>query len=47
MTGRIYACGSYEEALCIIGEHVNITGDEETENMDEGMQMDLGERLQK
>ena len=41
MTGRIYACGSYEEALCIIGEYVNITGDEETEDMEEGMQMDL------
>lgn len=25
MTNRIYACGSYDEALCIIGEYVNIT----------------------
>lgn len=41
MTGRIHACGSYDEALCMIGEYVNITGDEETEDMEEGMQMDL------
>ena len=41
MTERIYACGSYEEALCVIGEYVNITGDEEAEDMEEGMQMDL------
>ncbi len=41
MTERIHACGSYEEALCIIGEYVNITGNAETEDMDEGMQMDL------
>lgn len=25
MANRIYACGSYGEALCIIGEYVNIT----------------------
>ena len=41
MTGRIYACSSYGEALCVIGEYVNITGDEEAEDMEEGMQMDL------
>lgn len=41
MTGRIYACSSYEEALCIIGEYVNIIGDEEAEDMEEGMQMNL------
>ena len=41
MTERIHACGSYEEALCIIGEYVNITGNEETDDMEEGMQMDL------
>ena len=29
MTGRIHECGSYDEALCIIGEYVNITGGEE------------------
>ena len=41
MTARIHACGSYEEALCIIGEYVNIIGDEEAKDMEEGMQMDL------
>ena len=41
MTDRIHACGSYDEALCVIGEYVNITGDEEAEDMGEGMQMDL------
>ena len=41
MTARIHACGSYDEALCIIGEYVNITGDEEAKDMEEGMQMDL------
>ena len=41
MTGRIYACGGYDEALCIIGEYVNITGNEEAEDMEEGMQMNL------
>lgn len=25
MTGRVFGCGSYSEALCIIGEYVNIT----------------------
>ena len=25
MSQRIYACGSYDKALCIIGEYVNIT----------------------
>ena len=41
MTGRIHECGSYDEALCIIGEYVNITGEDETEDMDEGMGMRL------
>lgn len=41
MTERIHACGSYDEALCIIGEYVNIIGDEEAEDMEEGMQMNL------
>ena len=41
MTGRIHACGGYDEALCIIGEYVNIIGDEEAEDMEEGMQMRL------
>lgn len=41
MTERITACGSYDEALGIIGEYVNITGEDETEDMDEGMGMRL------
>ena len=40
MTERIHACGSYDEALCMIGEYVNIT-EEETEDMEEEMQMNL------
>lgn len=31
MRDRIRASGSYDEALCIIGEYVNITSDEEEE----------------
>ena len=31
MTDRIYLSGSYGEALCIIGEYVNITSDGDTE----------------
>lgn len=38
MSSRVFACGSYDEALGIFGEYVNITGDEE---MDEGMGMQL------
>ena len=41
MTDRIHECGSYDEALCIIGEYVNITGGEESEDEDEGMGMRL------
>ena len=41
MTERITGCGSYDEALGIIGEYVNITGEDETEDMDEGMGMRL------
>lgn len=41
MAGRIHECGSYDEALCIIGEYVNITGSEESEDEDEGMGMRL------
>ena len=41
MTCRIHECGSYDEALCIIGEYVNITGGEESEDEDEGMGMRL------
>ena len=41
MTDKIHASGSYDEALCIIGEYVNITGDEEREDIDEGIDMNL------
>lgn len=41
MTDRIYESGSYDEALVIIGEYVNITGDEDSEDIDEGMDMQL------
>lgn len=41
MTCRIHECGSYDEALCIIGEYVNITGGDESEDEDEGMGMRL------
>lgn len=37
MTSRVFSSGSYEEALGIIGEYVNITGIGEEENMDGGM----------
>ncbi len=39
MRDRIRASGSYGEALCIIGEYVNITGDDESS--DEEMEMQL------
>lgn len=39
MRDRIRESGSYDEALCIIGDYVNITGDDENEDMDEGMTM--------
>ncbi len=39
MRDRIRASGSYDEALCIIGEYVNITGDDESS--DEEMEMQL------
>lgn len=38
MRDRIRASGSYGEALCIIGDYVNITGEDTLdEDMDEGM----------
>lgn len=37
MTSRVFSSNSYEEALGIIGEYVNITGVGEEENMDGGM----------
>lgn len=40
MCDRILSSGSYDEALCIIGEYVNITGsDDANEDIDEGMTM--------
>lgn len=39
MCARIYTSGSYDEALGIIGEYVNITGDEDSEDIGERMQM--------
>lgn len=41
MRDRIYSSGSYNEALSVIGEYVNITDGEEFEAMDEGMDMRL------
>ena len=41
MTERVTGCGSYDEALCIIGEYVNITGEDESEDIDERMEMSL------
>ena len=38
MTNRIYQSGSYDEALCIMGEYVNITSIDEIED-EMGMQM--------
>lgn len=42
MRDRIRASDSYDKALCIIGEYVNITGSNDTnEAMDEGMDIRL------
>lgn len=39
MRDRICASGSYGEALCIIGDYVNITGEDDyDEDMDDGME---------
>ena len=39
MRDRICASGSYDEALCIIGDYVNITGEDNyDEDMDDGME---------
>ena len=38
MCERIYGSGSYEAALCIMGEYVNITAAEQAEEMDMQMQ---------
>ena len=39
MRDRIRESNSYDKALCIIGEYVNITGDDMDEDIDEGMTM--------
>lgn len=39
MCDRVCASGSYDEALGVIAEYVNITGDEENEDMNENMGM--------
>ena len=39
MTSKVYKSGSYEEALGIIGEYVNITSVDEP---DEGMDLNMG-----
>lgn len=41
MRDRIRESDSYDKALCIIGEYVNITGDDTDEDIDEGMDMSL------
>ena len=39
MRDRISASGSYDEALCIIGDYVNITGEDDyNEDMDDSME---------
>lgn len=39
MCDRVYSSGSYGEAFCIIGDYVNITGDDDfDEDMDDGME---------
>lgn len=39
MCDRVYSSGSYGEALCIIGDYVNITGEDDyDEDMDDGME---------
>ena len=39
MTSKVYKSGSYEEALGIIGEYVNITS---VDDHDEDMDLDMG-----
>ena len=40
MSDRVFSCGSYDEALCIIGEYVNITSVDD--DMDEDCDEDCG-----
>jgi len=42
MRDRIRASGSYDEALCIIGEYVNITGGDESSDEDMNDSMEFG-----
>ena len=41
MLDKITSCGSYDEALCVIGDYVNITDGSESEDFDEGQGMSL------
>lgn len=41
MSSRVFASGSYDEALSIIGEYVNITSTED-EDIDEEFEKDFG-----
>lgn len=42
MRDRVRALGSYDEALCIIGEYVNITGGDESSDEDMDNSMEFG-----
>lgn len=42
MRDRVRASGSYDEALCIIGEYVNITGGDESSDEDMDNSMEFG-----
>ena len=35
MSSKVFASGSYDEALCIIGDYVNITSVDEEEEMEQ------------
>ena len=41
MLNKITSCGSYDEALGVIGDYVNITDGSESEDFDEGQGMSL------
>lgn len=43
MCDRIRSSGSYDKALCIIGEYVNITSVDDDEDMDEDENLDYDE----
>lgn len=42
MRDRVRASGSYDEALCIIGEYINITGGDESSDEDMDNSMEFG-----